>query len=151
MAAESKIAGSDIINSYENTIKGFTIRIPNQSSPAAIQSDPRVEYIEQDQKVTIFQQQGLPAEVDRVDRELGSTVPRNRIGAVDADIAIIDTGIDLTHPDLSVYRDTTFVEGTNSGNDDDGHGTHVAGIAAAKDNNEGVVGVAHSIRLYKKL
>jgi subtilisin len=148
MAAESKIAGSNIINRYENTIKGYTIRVPNQSSLAAIQSDPRVEYIEQDQRVTIFQQQALPTGVDRVDRELSSTVPRNRIGAVDVDIAIIDTGIDLTHPDLNVYRDTSFVDGTNSGNDDDGHGTHVAGIAAAKDNNEGVVGIAPGARLW---
>jgi subtilisin len=146
MAAEAKIPGSDIINSYENTIKGFTIRVPNQSSLAAIQSDPMVEYVEQDQTVTIFQQQALPTGVDRVDRELSST--GNRIGAVDADIAIIDTGIDLTHPDLNVYRDTSFVDGTNSGNDDEGHGTHVAGIAAAKDNNEGVVGIAPGARLW---
>ena len=133
MAAEAKIKEENVIHTYEHTIKGFTIRVPNQSSLAAIQSDPRVEYVEQDQRVTIFQQQGLPAEVDRVDAELGSTVPRNRIGPVDADIAIIDSGIDLTHPDLNVYRDTTFVDGTNSGNDDYGHGTHVAGIAAAKE------------------
>lgn len=147
MAAEAKIPGSDIINSYENTIKGFTIRVPNQSALATIQSDPKVEYVEQDQRVTIFQQ-ALPTGVDRVDRELSSAVSRNRIGAVDADIAIIDTGIDLTHPDLNVYRDTTFVDGTDSGNDDNGHGTHVAGIAAAKDNTEGVVGIAPGARLW---
>ena len=149
MAAEAKIKEENVIHTYENTIKGFTIRVPNQSSLAAIQSDPRVEYVEQDQRVTIFQQQALPTGVDRVDRELSSTVPRNRIGsAVDADIAIIDTGIDLTHPDLNVYRATSFVDGTNSGNDDEGHGTHVAGIAAAKDNNEGVVGIAPGARLW---
>jgi subtilisin family serine protease len=54
----------------------------------------------------------------------------------------------LTHPDLNVYRDVTFVPGTTSGNDDNGHGTHVAGIAAAKDNNEGVVGVDPGARLW---
>ena len=90
----------------------------------------------------------MPTGVDRVDREISSTVSGNRIGAVDADIAIIDTGIDLTHPDLNVYRDTSFVDGTNSGNDDEGHGTHVAGIGRAKDNNEGVVGIAPGARLW---
>jgi subtilisin len=149
MAAEAKIKEANVIHTYENTIKGFTIRVPNQSSLAAIQSDPRVEYVEQDQRVTIFQQQALPTGVDRVDRELSSTVSRNKIGsAVDADIAIIDTGIDLTHPDLNVYQAASFVDGTNSGNDDEGHGTHVAGIAAAKDNNEGVVGIAPGARLW---
>ena len=150
MATEAKIKEANVIHTYENTIKGFTIRVPNQSALAVIQSDPRVEYVEQDQRVTIFQQQALPTGIDRIDRELSSITSRNRIGSapVDADIAIIDTGIDLTHPDLNVYRDTTFVDGTNSGNDDDGHGTHIAGIERAKNNNEGVVGIAPGARLW---
>ena len=41
-----------------------------------------------------------------------------------------------------------FVSGTSSANDDNGHGTHVAGIAAAKDNSIGVVGVAPGARLW---
>jgi subtilisin len=67
---------------------------------------------------------------------------------VNADIAILDTGIQLSHPDLNVYRQKTFVSGTSSANDDNGHGTHVAGIAAAKDNSRGVVGVAPGARLW---
>ena len=51
----------------------------------------------------------------------------------DVDIAILDTGIDLDHPDLNVYRNVSFVRGAETGDDDNGHGTHVAGIAAAKD------------------
>ena len=147
MAAEAKIAGANIIHTYENTIKGYTIRVPNQSALAAIQSDPRVDFVEQDQKMTIFQQ-ALPAGVDRVDGDRSSAISGNGIGAVDADIAIIDSGIDLTHPDLNVYRDISFVYGANSGNDDYGHGTHVAGIAAAKDNLQGVVGIAPGARLW---
>ena len=67
---------------------------------------------------------------------------------VDADIAILDTGIDLDHPDLNVYRNVSFVAGAESGDDDNGHGTHVAGIAAAKDNGEGVIGAAPGARLW---
>jgi subtilisin len=147
MAAEAKIKGANIIHTYENTIKGYAIRVPNQSALAAIQGDPRVEFVEQDQKMTIFQQ-ALPTGVDRVDGDRSSAISGNGIGAVDADIAIIDSGIDLTHPDLNVYRDATFVYGTNSGNDNNGHGTHVAGITAAKDNLEGVVGIAPGARLW---
>jgi subtilisin family serine protease len=73
---------------------------------------------------------------------------RSQNGSVDADIAILDTGISLTHPDLNVYKNVTFVEGTTSGNDDNGHGSHVAGIAAAKNNSIGIVGVAPGARLW---
>lgn len=57
---------------------------------------------------------------------------------------IVDTGIDLDHPDLNVkkYFARSFVPGKSSANDDNGHGTHVAGIVAAKDNNFGTRGVA---------
>jgi len=57
---------------------------------------------------------------------------------------IIDTGIDLDHPDLNVDADAgkTFVTRTTTPDDDNGHGTHCAGIVAAIDNTIGVVGVA---------
>ena len=59
-------------------------------------------------------------------------------GAVNVDIAIVDTGIDINHPDLNVYRHATFVSGTSNGNgnDDEGHGTSVAGVTAARDDSK---------------
>jgi subtilisin len=83
-----------------------------------------------------------------VDGDASPTLSGDGGGAVDADIAILDTGIDLTHPDLNVYHEKTFVSGTASADDDNGHGTHVAGIAAAKDNSLGVVGIAPGARLW---
>jgi Subtilase family/Bacterial Ig-like domain/Bacterial Ig domain/F5/8 type C domain len=47
-----------------------------------------------------------------------------------------------------VYKQGTFVSGTSSGNDDNGHGTKVAGVAAAKDDSQGVVGIAPGARLW---
>jgi subtilisin family serine protease len=70
------------------------------------------------------------------------------LDSADVDIAIIDTGISLTHPDLNVYRNVTFVDGTVNGDDDMGHGSHVAGVAAAKDNDVGIVGIAPGARLW---
>ncbi|MEW5960747.1 MAG: S8 family peptidase [Chloroflexota bacterium] len=59
-------------------------------------------------------------------------------------IAVIDTGVDLDHPDLQANLVTgkTFVSGTGTADDDQGHGSHVAGIIAAVHNNGGVIGVA---------
>ena len=64
------------------------------------------------------------------------------------DIAILDTGVSLTHPDLNVYRDVSIINGTTTGNDDNGHGSHVAGVAAAKDNDLGIVGIAPGARIW---
>lgn len=63
-------------------------------------------------------------------------------------VAIIDTGIDNNHPDLTVSGGASFVPGVTSWDDDQGHGTHCAGIAGARNNQVGVVGVAPESSLY---
>jgi len=65
-------------------------------------------------------------------------------------VAILDTGIDRTHPDLSAnYRDgTSFVPDEPGPEDGNGHGTHCAGTIAAAINGAGVVGVAPAASLY---
>ncbi|MDQ0482478.1 S8 family peptidase [Guptibacillus hwajinpoensis] len=63
-------------------------------------------------------------------------------------IAVLDTGIDIDHEDLNVYGGTTVLEEGFSYDDDNGHGTHVAGIISALDNEIGVVGVAPNSQLY---
>ncbi len=65
-------------------------------------------------------------------------------------VAIVDTGIDYTHPDLKDrYQGgyNVFTK-TNDPMDDHGHGTHVAGIIGATDNSFGVVGVAPDIHIW---
>lgn len=109
-------------------------------------------FVEPDFVVHIAQldSQVLPTNIDRIDVELNDSANIDGIDeAINIDIAIIDTGIDLDHPDLNVVSNTSFVKHTQkSGNDDNGHGTHVAGIAAALDNGFGVVGVAPGARLH---
>jgi subtilisin family serine protease len=84
-----------------------------------------------------------------------------RVGASDAwtrtqgegvKVAVIDTGIDATHPDLAgqVAGGFNALTGAkpDAWQDDQGHGTHVAGTIAAKRDGQGVVGVAPKARLY---
>lgn len=71
-------------------------------------------------------------------------------GSSSVTIAIVDTGIDLTHPDLAgkLAGGIDIVNGDSTPQDDNGHGTHVAGIAAALSNNgAGVAGVSWGARL----
>ncbi|MEF8914490.1 S8 family peptidase [Natronomonas sp.] len=69
-----------------------------------------------------------------------------------ADVAVIDTGIEASHPDLAdnLGEGRAFLAGLGSSqwNDDNGHGTHCAGTVGAIDNDEGVIGVAPEVTLH---
>ena len=67
-------------------------------------------------------------------------------------VAVMDTGIDANHPDLPIVaKGVKILNGVTTENvydDDNGHGTHCAGIIGALDNTDGVVGVAPAVSLY---
>ncbi|MCM2305478.1 MAG: S8 family peptidase, partial [Elusimicrobia bacterium] len=65
-------------------------------------------------------------------------------------VVVIDTGIDMTHPELSgiLKGGWNAISTAATFNDDNGHGSHVAGTIAAKDDGAGVVGVAPQVDLY---
>ncbi|WP_081738071.1 S8 family peptidase [Arthrobacter sp. H41] len=99
--------------------------------------------------------QALPWGIDRVDAEKSWSASRG----AGVKVAVIDTGIDRSHPDLveNIAGGVNYVKGRggpgklpdpNAWNDDNGHGTHVAGTIAAPDNTIGVVGVAPEADLY---
>ncbi len=71
-------------------------------------------------------------------------------GSISVTLAVIDSGIDLVHPDLAdrLVPGLTLVAGTATAQDDNGHGTHVAGIAAADGGNAiGIAGINWGARL----
>ena len=71
-------------------------------------------------------------------------------GSDSVTIAIVDTGVDLSHPDLSgkLVSGYDFVNNDSDPQDDYGHGTHVAGIAAARTNNgTGVAGLSWGTKI----
>ncbi len=140
---------------------------PELGMSALSLSDQEVKDLEKDSRIKEviedFEVKALPLEeasVPSAGPEAGKEpIPWN-ISMVGADkvwgrvtgrgvkLAVIDTGIDGDHPDLTVSGGASFVPGVTSWEDDQGHGTHCAGIAGARYNSIGVVGVAPNVSLY---
>ena len=114
----------------------------------ALANRPDVRYVEPDAVVDLLAE-SLPWGIDRIDAERA----HDTATGAGADVAIIDSGIDADHPDLAGNLGTGYAVVTCSDcsepwDDDHGHGTHCAGIAAAVDNTEGVVGVSAAATLH---
>lgn len=134
---------------YGSAIKGFSVKIaPGQLKK--LLDDPSVSYVEENQVVTLVQPDvkitGKPAPPTPVGQTIpwGITRVNGGVSGVGKTAWIIDTGIDLDHPDLTVNTalGKSFVVGITSPDDDNGHGSHCAGIVGAKNNTVGVIGVA---------
>lgn len=146
--AKSAIAFDQV---YSNAIGGFAAQLSAEEANA-LAADPRVASVELDQVVVLEKARvesftsaaaASAAAADNIPygiTKVGGSV--NYTG--EAWAWIIDSGIDLDHPDLNVGTSfaATFATGTSNADDANGHGTHVAGTVAAKANGTGVVGVA---------
>ena len=115
---------------------------------AQLQQDPTVALVEPDRIMSIC---------SCVDVSISNTllwnIRQTGFGRGDLQTAktvwIVDTGVDTDHPDLNVdiQRSRSFVSSQTSVEDENGHGTHVAGIIGARNNSVGVTGVASGARL----
>ncbi|MCS7316580.1 MAG: S8 family serine peptidase [Bryobacterales bacterium] len=131
-------AGFQAEHVFSHAIRGFAARLTARQIQE-LESSPLVKYVEPDGTMTVVQQT-IPWGIDRIEADLSSTRAGDGWGAVTGvNVYVIDTGIDVSHPDLNVVRHVTFADKKNY--DCNGHGTHVAGTIAARDNNSGVVGV----------
>jgi hypothetical protein len=150
-----KLASDKIKQTYGYGVSGFAAQLDDEQL-LNLRQDSRVKSIEQDYTITLNPDlsilKGKPSGVG------GNTTPPAEVtpwgitrvgGGFDGTgktAWIIDTGIDLTHPDLNVdiNRNKSFLGGrdANNPNDGNGHGTHVAGTVAAINNDIDVIGVA---------
>lgn len=146
-------------------INAAAVRVPNANALAALAADPSVTSIIPDRPVSAFQSaqkkpdntgggpgnggggggggksnQEVPKGVARVGQP-GANSDGTGIG-----VAVLDTGVDLTHDDLNAIDSFSAFGG--SCQDDGEHGTHVAGIIGALDNNIDVIGVAPAAQIY---
>ena len=141
---------------YGYTVEGFAA-VLNEEQLEGLSSDPRIQSIEQDYLIILAPPPGKGPKSGGDDGGGGSTGQETPWGIsrvngggdyTGSNVAwILDSGVDLDHEDLNVdaSRGMTFItRGKDSESPDDrnGHGTHVAGTIAALNNNVGVVGVA---------
>jgi subtilisin len=147
-------AGGQVGFIYEHALKGFSIRVPAQAI-AGLERNPLVKYVETDHIRHAFSQT-VPTGIQRIFADTNSKIDIDGTDdyRVDVDVAVIDTGVDLQHPDLNVVGGVNCTGSilrakcVDGGDDDHYHGTHVAGIIGALDNDIGVVGVAPGARLW---
>jgi len=142
-------------------INATVVVLQDKKNELLLKNNPNVLRVDDDVIVEVFSKESsvngrgtvsqpsevLPWGVDRIDAEkvwpLGNTANPIKIG-------VIDTGISNKHPDLlsNVKGGVNTINFKKSWNDDNGHGSHVAGIIAALDNDIGVIGVGPQIDLY---
>lgn len=134
---------------YASSLKGFAAGL-TAGQLNALDHDPSVAFVEPDITFTATGLQPLAAgETEPVGIErIGAGTATQVEAASGVNIAVLDTGIDLANPDLNVVNGVNCVKSGASAQDDNGHGTNVAGIIGAKDQGAGVVGVAPSTKLY---
>jgi subtilisin family serine protease len=148
--AVAKRHGVSVRFEYSVVANGFASDLP-AAALARMTRDRDVEMVIQDREVfaigkpggggTIPAPQVIPAGVERIGA-VGLPYTGAGVG-----VAVVDTGIDLANPDLLVGS-LAYSAVSKSAKDDNGHGTHVAGIIAAVNNTIGVVGVAPQAKVY---
>lgn len=137
-------AQHNALHRYQHVFHGFSAQL-SAAALEALERNPHVQKIEKAHTAHTASEV-YPSGVDRIDADLVHA----GLQGTGVRVAVVDTGIDFSHPDLAGQVDIglsrTFVsrgKTTNNGQDDHGHGTHVAGtVAAVLGNDLGVVGVA---------
>jgi subtilisin family serine protease len=141
--SSKSVADESVSNIYSKALFGFSGQF-SEEEIVLLRNSSEIDNIYPDRMVM------LAPKVKPTPVPSGQTVPWGitRVnGGVDGTgkIAwILDTGVDLDHPDLNVNASLgrTYIPRTTTPDDDNGHGSHCAGIIGAKNNTIGVIGVA---------
>ncbi|QIL02601.1 S8 family serine peptidase [Sphingomonas sinipercae] len=141
--------GGRVNHVYSVAIRGFAANMSAQAVERMRANNPNIAYCEQDQVMSTPPIQAAAPPSGGGSVQPAQETPRG-IARVKGGVAgtfatawVIDTGLDFTHPDLNTdaARSRSFLRDTSPA-DQNGHGTHVAGTIAARDNAIGVIGVA---------
>jgi len=148
--ADQQISSTSVSQVYASSIRGFALTASTEEIQR-VANDERVAYVEQD-RYMILAKPPWAGGGGGDPEPSGQTTPWGitRVGggvSSNGTAWILDTGVDLDHPDLNVdvARSASFISNgpeSDDPNDRNGHGSHVAGTIAAIDNDIDVVGVA---------
>ena len=140
---KASIAPNQPMHTYAAAIYGFSVKMEEKDAEA-IRQMPEVKGVWPNRVVTLKKPGTLPSDPPKEEIPYGIVRVGYTTYTGTHKAWIIDTGIDLDHPDLNVNATLSKAFGlrTTSADDDNGHGSHCAGIVAAIDNEIGVVGVA---------
>jgi subtilisin family serine protease len=146
---KKKIKESSVLATFADLVVGFSAKLSKEEVDA-LKSDSDVEGVYQDYEIFVTLEKSEMTITDTYMAQQTSCAVTAAGGPADGSkkstwIWILDTGIQTSHPDLNVVTNSTYAKSFISGQsiqDGHGHGTHVAGIAAAKNNDIGVVGVS---------
>ena len=132
---------------YGHAVRGYAAHL-SQSQVGRLRQEVDVTAVVPDERITI-EGQLVPTGVSRVGATRSAVATAgDGSGAVDADVAIVDTGV-WRVPDLRVVGGYSCANSTTTAwQDGNGHGTHVAGTVGAIDDGSGVVGVAPGVRIW---
>jgi len=149
-AARANQLGFDPSYIYGHVLKGFAAKL-DARQVRALRADPAVDFVSKDRTVHATSWVPLapsePTPPSGVRRILGATTTQVR-QASGVNVAVIDSGIQLNHPDLNAVTGTDCVDPGTPPDDGFGHGTHVAGTIGAENNGFGVTGVAPGTKEY---
>ncbi len=147
-AVQMGVNESSVKNTYGTALHGFAAKL-NEEQLSKLKNDNRVAYIVPDKMFNLGDMRILRGGRPTSSEPPAETIPYGitRVGYGDGTgktAWIIDTGVDLDHPDLNVdaSRGYDFINNDAYADDDNGHGSHCAGTVAAINNDIGVVGVA---------
>lgn len=149
--SENDLDQSKVLSYYTTKISGVAIKLGDNEFQK-LSKDPSIAAIEYNRVVELPKFEIEEVINGKMSQKMAQQTPCGitRAGGAangagkDEWIWVIDSGIDLDHPDLNVVTNSTYARSFVGGspNDCNGHGTHVAGTAAAINNNIGVVGVS---------
>ncbi len=152
--------GGSVMHEY-SIIPAIAARLP-ANALENMKGAKGVKYVEEDSIVYISKKPvDNPDPEEHPDQVIGDNMDLIQVGSDvwniskgnGVNVSVLDTGIDYDHHDLNVsggvgFANINLAKFNTEWDDDNGHGTHVAGIIAALDNNIGVVGAAPDVSLY---
>jgi subtilisin len=142
-AAVDARSGVDVEQVYSVALRAFAAQLTG-SAKAQLAQDPAVRFVSSNRTFKAFAQV-LPTGVDRIEGDLSTVHAAG--SSVTTPVAVLDSGV-TPDPDLNVQATGHNCVGGVGWSDLNGHGTHIAGIIGAKNNADGVVGVAPGAPIY---